>query len=102
MEIQEQPPVASERGIFLPFIALALSVAVVLYGMYSVSRQQRSLFKRSLQQREQVVVEARNAQGNLERMARDVLALSARDADARAIVAKYQIREQPGVPPPAK
>ena len=89
----EETPVKS-RSVFLPFFALTLAVLFVLFGMYSLASRQKTMLKQALVQRAQTVQQARDIQANLERLVRDVIALAARDADAKAVVEKYQIREQ--------
>ena len=91
-------PVNDERsiqGIFLPIAILMVAVLLTLGWNLYLTRSQAAIWQKQISQREQLVNQARVVQADLQKIASDLMALALTDAGARAIVDRYQIRQDP-------
>ncbi len=98
-EIQTAEPAAS-NPLFWPFCILALSLILLLGWQLSLGMRQRTALEQQIAQRADVVRQSQMLQGQLQKIAMDLIALGESDPEAKAIVQKYGIARQPN--PPAK
>jgi biopolymer transport protein ExbB/TolQ len=92
------PPVDQEvtnQSVFLPIAILMIAVLTILAWNLYLTKSQTAAWQKQFTQREQMVSQSRAVQGDLQKIAFELMSLSATDADARALVDKYQIRQQP-------
>lgn len=92
-------PTTCSRNAFWPLLILALSFAVLLAWQVRLSLQQRKLMKNQLTQREEVAQQSLKVQGELKRLVDDLIRFAKYDADAKALLGKYGISQQPEAAP---
>lgn len=92
---------SSERefSTFLPFSIFLVSIIVFMSWQLHVIWQQNASWKKQVAQRNKIVAQSRGIQAEVQRLASDLVDLAATDADARAIVEKFQIKRQEVIPP---
>jgi hypothetical protein len=91
----------SAQGVFLPIAILMIAVLLILGWELYLTKTQGAIWQKQITQREQLVNQARAVQSDLQKIAFDLMTLSLTDPDARAIVEKYQIKQEPNKASPA-
>jgi hypothetical protein len=76
---------------FWPLTLVSLSVAAILGYQLLVGLEQQQLLARQKEEMTQAVVQSQKIQRELEKLASDLLTLSTKDADAKALIDKYKI-----------
>lgn len=84
---------------FLPILLLVLSVALVLGWQVNSIAQQRSGLQIALGQLQEPTRQSQQFQGGLQKFLTDLLEFAKTDAQAKAVVDKYGIRQQPPASP---
>ncbi len=87
---------------FLPLALTSASVIIILIWELVVAGQGRSNFNHLRDQQTPIVEQSKKIQTALEKLARDLIEISATDEDAKAIVTKYQINVAAPAGSPAK
>src|SRR4029077_10123306 len=85
------PLVRLRYNSFLPLMLLALSLLTILGWELVIGNQARRNGENLHEQQTKMVEQSKKIQVGLEKLARDLIALSQTDTDAKAIVAKYNI-----------
>ena len=81
------------QGIFLPIAIAMLSLLIFFGWQLSLVRKQNVLWKKQIEQREPLVGQCRNIQAELQKIVSELMTMSITDADAKAIIDRYQIRQ---------
>lgn len=79
---------------FLPLLLLSLSLLSLLIWQLTNLSSQRSNLQATLQRQTEYVLQSRQVQSNLQKIAVDLIELAKTDAGAKAVVDKYGIRQQ--------
>ena len=87
-----------ERDAFLPVLLLALSLLLFFIFQINNVTEQRTALKTAIDRQDQVVKQSRQIQDLLKNVALDLLNAAKTDDNAKQIVTKYNIQQQP---PPA-
>ena len=80
------------KGAFLPLLLLSISFALILAFQVSALHQQGLMLHQILKQNEKGVEQSLQVQASLQKLVMDLVAVSADDKDAQAIIAKYGIQ----------
>jgi hypothetical protein len=86
---------------FWPLLLVMISVLIILVWELTVASQIRKNGEEVRVQQTRGVDQAKQVQASLEKLARDLVELSAKDDDAKAIVKKYGIALSSPAPAPA-
>lgn len=98
------PPELRGANGFVPLTLLAVSFIIILSWELIVASHARSNARQLGEQQAKMVEQSKKVQTGLEKLARDLIEVSASDDDAKAIVKKYQINvtnPAPGASPAA-
>jgi hypothetical protein len=84
------------QGAFLPIVLIALSLLILFCWELKNTSKQRAALQSAIQRQEEGVKQSKAIQAGLEKLVLDLLGLAkSGDADAVAIVKKYNISQQP-------
>jgi preprotein translocase subunit YajC len=78
---------------FIPLVILAISLIVLLGWQVSESSTQRTMLENALTRGQAAVTQAQQVQGTVSKLATDLLQAAQTDDTAKAIVNKYNIKE---------
>jgi preprotein translocase subunit YajC len=78
---------------FIPLVILAISMIVLLGWQVSMTSSQRTMLENALTRGEAAVTQAQQVQGTVSKLASDLLEAAQTDDTAKAIVAKYNIKQ---------
>jgi hypothetical protein len=76
---------------FWPLLILNLAFLTILIWQLVLISTEKSNLQAQLESRKTLVEQSKNAQSDLEKLVRDLLDLSQKDPQAKAIVEKYKI-----------
>ena len=79
---------------FLPLLLLSLSLLSLLIWQLTNLSSQRSNLQATLQRQTEYVLQSRQVQSSLQKIAVELIELAKTDAAAKAVVDKYGIRQQ--------
>jgi predicted negative regulator of RcsB-dependent stress response len=93
-----EPNETTRHNGFWPLLLIGLSLVMVLGWELWVAVATQQIANQLLDQQAKVVAEAKQVQGNLEKLARGLVELAKTDDEAKAIVNKFSIKiNTPGV-----
>ena len=79
---------------FVPLLLLSASLASLLIWQMTNLSSQRGALQATLQRQTEFVLQSRQVQSNLQKIAVDLIELAKTDTGAKAVVDKYGIRQQ--------
>lgn len=95
MSFESSSDFSIEKDAFLPVLLLGLSVLLFFVFQISQLAAQRGAIETTIGRQDQVVKQSRQIQDMLKGVALDLLNVAKSDDNAKAIVAKYNIQQQP-------
>jgi hypothetical protein len=78
---------------FIPLVILAISFIVLLGWQVSAASTQRTMLENALTRSQAAVTQAQQVQGTVSKLASDLLEAAQTDDTAKAIVNKYNIKQ---------